>query len=177
MDRLRFILATVCMLLLSKQAFSGDLNISLTDQVNHLSVKKLNGKGQVVSIDKYVASRKIEELRILAQPGNSKFQYAVIQVNGYLYGEARGHGFCGAGEEENTLWLKFDEKLNIVDVQSYLTTSCRESIGSTTLLRHDADLLEIELEYSKAGEDNKNRLRYSSYEPDKGFQKLSRPPK
>lgn len=177
MNKLRIVIASVLLLLISQPSFSGDLIISLSDQVNHLSIRKINGKGQVISIDKYVASKKIDELRILAQPGNSKIQYAVIQVNGYLYGEARGRGFCGAGEEENTLWLKFDEKLNIIDAQSYLTTSCRESIGSNTLLRHDADLFEIELEYSKAGEDNKNRIRYSSYEPDKGFQKLSRPPK
>lgn len=171
--RLIFITA-VLMICISHPSYSGDLVIGLADQVNHLYIKKLNKqKGQLVSINNYVASMKINELRILAQSGTGKFEYAVIQVNGYTYGKGSS-GFCGVGEEENTLWLKFDKNLNIVDAQSYLTTSCKESIGSNTLLRHDADLLEIQLEYSKAGVVDKNRLSYSSYEPEKGFYKINR---
>ena len=175
MKKLRIILVSVFILLLSGQSFSGDLNIGLSDKVNHLIVKNIKGKGQLVSIDKYVASRKIDELRVLDQQDGKKFQYAAIQVNGYLKGIASEHGYCDSGKEENTLWLKFDKKLNIADVQSYLTSSCQESIGSITLLRHDEDLLKIEIEYSKAGEDKKT-LYYSSYKPHKGFQQRDQSP-
>jgi hypothetical protein len=97
--------------------------------------------------------------------------YAVLQVKGFLYGECRPRGYCGCGLEENTLWLKFDNNLKLVDSQSYLTGSCRETISSETKIINDGGGTHIIIEYNDPDVDKEVRLFYNNSEPERGLTK------
>jgi hypothetical protein len=114
---------------------------------------------------------RINKAQIISHTKRAKNYYVVLTISGPSQ-EANVSSYCGAGTEENLVWLKLDNKLRVLDSKKYLVESCYKSVDRLI----DRPVLSLNLETKKMqGQFNSyaQMMSYSvSYDPampEKGF--------
>ena len=95
------------------------------------------GQHKEIDISGYVKATGDYAYTILSTARGTDFMYAVIQI--YGSSPAGTNSACKGGREQNVVWLKLDEKMNLLDHQSVLIDSCTENLHSTNFVQKEKD--------------------------------------
>jgi hypothetical protein len=119
---------------------------------------------------------RINKAQIISQTKRAANYYVVLTISGPSH-EGNPSSYCGAGTEENLVWLKLDNQLKVLDSKKHLVESCYKSIDRLI----DQPVLSMNLETNKMqGQFNSypQMMSYSvSYDPavpEEGFSVISK---
>jgi len=91
--------------------------------------------------------------------------FIVVSISGPSRKNGGSH-FCGAGEEENLVWMKLADNMLIQDVRSILISSCLLSVDLDSFDVTDDSL---KAHYASICEKKEFDLAYDNDSPEKGF--------
>jgi hypothetical protein len=141
---------------------SRDIDIALSKGAAHLTFA---GYGELkLDLRPFSGAAAIEKAKILFVNTKDRLSYVVIQLTGptRLRG---GTGYCGAGQEENLVWMKLSST-QVLDVRAVLFNSCTFSIEPDNVNTTED---ELKLKYVSYSENKNFVLAYDNKVPEKGF--------
>src|SRR6266540_5760860 len=153
----------------ASQVVSGKVGISVSSGTARLSFGEYGGIGLDL---KYLSgAATIEQAEILFENNLKDISYVVVHLAGPTKNNGGG-GYCGAGTEENLVWIKLSHTV-ILDVRSILYSSCAFSIEPTQL--PEATTRGLHVDYVSYSEGRDFRATYDDTSPENGFVVASMP--
>jgi hypothetical protein len=124
------------------------------------------GKPHILNTTEQIDAAKITDTEILFANRKDNFTYLVIAVGGPSKAKSDDRQ-CGAGEEDNLLWIKLDSKWKIEDIKSVRYESCWAPTTSDEGYKIKNNTLTIHI--TDFHRDVDALVSYSANEPEKGF--------
>lgn len=141
---------------------SRDIDIALSNGAAHLTFA---GYGELkLDLQPFSGAAAIEKARILFVNTKDRISYVVIRLTGPTRLKG-GTGYCGAGQEENLVWMKLSST-QVLDVRAVLFNSCTFSIEPDNVNTTED---ELKLKYISYSENKNFVLSYDNKVPEKGF--------
>ncbi len=112
----------------------------------------------------FTSADAVDKAEILFESTENRLSYVVLRITGpsVLGG---GSGYCGAGEEENLVWMKISSTA-LLDVRAVRNRSCVFSIEPETFeLTGDG----LKTDFTDYTENKKFTLLYDGKSPEEGF--------
>jgi hypothetical protein len=111
-----------------------------------------------------------DEFNLINITNKNGKKYLLFRLGGLSKPESDGRGHCGAGIEEELVWMEIDSNLNILRVQTYLINSCIYNYDSLTedSSWHD-HIFQLEGSYYTSGNEKIFQISYDKSRPEKGL--------
>ncbi len=126
-------------------------------------------QGLPISLRPFSGAAIITAAEILFATKKDEISYLVLRLEGPT-NEGGGNGYCGAGHEENLVWIKLSHAA-VLDVRSVRFSSCAFSIDPLDGPRPTPDGLTIQ--FQSYSEGRKYVCSYDSAAPERGLSVVS----
>jgi hypothetical protein len=110
----------------------------------------------------------VGEVKLISQSRVDGSLYVVLDARGPSRGSAMGQ--CGAGEEEYLVWLKLDDKWELLDKKLELIASCFSTIESREEEPYEIHEGKLTADYINYSEKVQAHLNYDFAKPEKGWE-------
>jgi hypothetical protein len=138
---------------------------------------QLVAKNKTLKLNTICDCSHIDKLDIVSQAVRSKHYYIVLFMSGPSH-EGNPMSYCGAGTEENLVWLKLDKQLRIQDSKKYLIASCNLSvekgIDQKSPLTLNQQTKKMEGEFNSFSEMKQYSLSYDPAMPENGVSVIAK---
>jgi hypothetical protein len=129
---------------------------------------KVDDRESRINLEAYVSAAGLEEGKILFCRRTRGIMYLVIDLGGpSKIPEDSKH--CGAGQEDNMVWIKLGRDLKLIEIQSTLYESCWQTIEADKGYKIHGDELDLRFTDFQSGHAVENWLHYNNRSPDSGF--------
>ncbi len=166
-NNLKCISIIIAALLLSSFAFAQKSKTAYKVRAKGVTlVVTYQGKAHTLNTAEQIDAAKVTDTEILFANRKADFTYLVIAVGGQSKAKQDDRQ-CGAGEEDNLLWIKLDSKWKIADIKSIRYESCWSPTTSEDGYKIKGNTLTIQI--SDFHRDVDALVSYNANEPEKGF--------
>lgn len=161
---------SVFLLCVAQNIYSADIYLSLTEKDNEL-LFFYEGSKFFLDISEYVNTPSVDILKVFEVIPKEDGVYALFQTKGYTKGDCYGRGYCGCGNEENTLWLYLNKSGGIEDVLSILTNTCNEGIVSSVKTFSSTHLVgpKFAIEIFYPSDNSTKKYYFQTHKPEEGL--------
>ena len=167
LNNLKYIFVIIIMFLMTGSALAQ--NVSKTGYKVRAKGRQLvityQGKAHLLNTAKEVDAEKVTGTNILFAARKNNFTYLVIDVIGQSRAKQNDRQ-CGAGEENDFLWIKLDANWKVTAIKSIRYESCWASTSSENF-KITGNLMSVEIANFRENTDSK--VSYNAAEPEKGF--------
>jgi hypothetical protein len=133
-------------------------------------------KNKTLKLDALCDCSRIKKAIIISQAKRTINYYLVLSISGPSQ-ENSPSSYCGAGTEQNLIWLKLDHKLNVLDSEQYLVESCHKSVDRLTdqpVLSLNAETKKMQGQFNSYSHMMSYSVSYDPAMPEKGFSVTSK---
>jgi hypothetical protein len=151
----------------AQSVLSKDVSVTVSGKSAHLTFREFSGLP--VDLKPFSGAAIIMTADLLFATKKGEISYVVLKLGGPT-NERSGSGYCGAGYEENLVWIKSSHTA-VLDVRSVRYSSCAFSIEPIREVTPTPNGLTIE--YESFSEGRKYVCTYDVATPENGLSVMS----